>query len=193
LPSCYANLEGAASRPEARSVEQPGTQAVAILRAGRAPVKVRSHPGDRGLGVDTRELQLDVVVELLETLLAADLRSGRADDARRQAIVMGRGRAAQVSRGSSGPRSASSGARIRAASSGAQPRSTRPSRSCRSYLPSRARSCASCLRKPVSRKRATRQATTPCRVGPGSTFGLSLGMWICVVDGRFLTPPPRSR
>ena len=42
---------------------------------------MRRHAGHRGLGVCARELELDVLVEPFEALVAADLRAGRAEQA----------------------------------------------------------------------------------------------------------------
>src|SRR6185436_9883369 len=50
-------------------------QALVVLAAGGAALEVRAHPGHPGLGVLTGELELDVLVEALEALLAADLRT----------------------------------------------------------------------------------------------------------------------
>jgi hypothetical protein len=44
------------------------------------------HAWDRAVGVGPRELELDVAVELLEALLAAQLRSGRTGKAREQTL-----------------------------------------------------------------------------------------------------------
>src|SRR5215211_1622926 len=48
-------------------------KALVLLAAGGAADKVGAQTGDRGVGVRTGELQLDVAVELLEALVAADL------------------------------------------------------------------------------------------------------------------------
>jgi hypothetical protein len=57
-----------------------------VLVAGRASFEVRLHAWDRAVGVGPREPELDVAVELLEALLAAQLRSGRTGKAREQTL-----------------------------------------------------------------------------------------------------------
>ncbi len=57
-----------------------------VLVAGRASLEVRLHAWDRAVGVGPREPELDVAVELLEALLAAQLRSGRTGKAREQTL-----------------------------------------------------------------------------------------------------------
>src|SRR5215210_2382075 len=48
-------------------------KALVLLATGGAADKVGAETGDRGVGIRTGELQLDVAVELLEALVAADL------------------------------------------------------------------------------------------------------------------------
>ena len=52
-----------------------------LLGAGRAAVEMRAHPGDGGVRILARELELDVAVEVREALVAAELRVGRAEQA----------------------------------------------------------------------------------------------------------------
>src|SRR3712207_2079503 len=54
-------------------------EALVLLAAGRAADQMGPQAGDRGVGVGARELELDVAVELLEALVAADLGLGRAE------------------------------------------------------------------------------------------------------------------
>src|SRR5215213_11201131 len=65
---------------------QERAEALALLAAGGAAVEVLAHPGYRGVRVARLELQLDVLVEALEALVAADVRPGRAEQPP-QAIV----------------------------------------------------------------------------------------------------------
>ena len=51
-----------------------------LLAAGRAAGQMGAQARDRRIGVRTGELQLDVSVELLEALVAADLRPSRAEE-----------------------------------------------------------------------------------------------------------------
>src|SRR3954465_3921234 len=55
-------------------------QAVEVLRAGGAALEVGVHAGDPRLGRLAGERQLDVAVELLEALLAGQLRGPGAED-----------------------------------------------------------------------------------------------------------------
>jgi hypothetical protein len=57
-------------------------QAEVLLVASGAAMEMGPHPGDRLVGVGSGELKLDVAVELLEALLAAELRTGGAKHAR---------------------------------------------------------------------------------------------------------------
>jgi hypothetical protein len=50
-------------------------QAGVILVAGGAALEVGAHPGHAGVGVLAGELEVDVLVEQLEALLAADPRA----------------------------------------------------------------------------------------------------------------------
>jgi hypothetical protein len=54
-------------------------QALVLLATGGAAVQVGPQARDHGVGVAAGELQLDVAVELREALVAADLRSRRAE------------------------------------------------------------------------------------------------------------------
>jgi hypothetical protein len=49
-------------------------QTVAILVAGRTALEVCPHARDRGIGIGAVEFELDVAVQLLKALLAAELR-----------------------------------------------------------------------------------------------------------------------
>jgi hypothetical protein len=53
-------------------------QALMILAARRTAIEVCSQPGKVGVGVGAGDLEVDVLVEQLETLLARDLESRRA-------------------------------------------------------------------------------------------------------------------
>ena len=54
-------------------------QALVVLVAGRAALQVLAHPGHRASASAPAQLELDVLVEQLEALLAADLGAGRAE------------------------------------------------------------------------------------------------------------------
>lgn len=56
-----------------------GTEAGVILLARGAADQVSLHPGDGRVGVVAGEFEVDVAVELLEALLAADLRPSRSE------------------------------------------------------------------------------------------------------------------
>src|SRR5262249_12270842 len=56
-----------------RLAGEEGLQAEVVLAAGRTAVEVRPHAGDRVVGRSTLELDLDIAVELVEALLAAEL------------------------------------------------------------------------------------------------------------------------
>ena len=60
------------------------TKALVILAACGAPREMGLRAGDRGVGVTAGELQLDVAVELLEALLAADLGPAGPEQPREQ-------------------------------------------------------------------------------------------------------------
>ena len=51
-----------------------GAEALVLLAAGRAALEVGAQSGNRRVGVVAGELELDVAVELVEALVAADLR-----------------------------------------------------------------------------------------------------------------------
>jgi hypothetical protein len=57
-------------------------EALVVLAAGRAAFEVGAHAGDLLLGFSTREFQFDVAVELLEALLAGQLRPHRTENRR---------------------------------------------------------------------------------------------------------------
>ena len=72
-------------------------QAVVVFRAGGAALEVGAHARDRRVGVGAGELELDVAVELLEALLAAELRAAGAGQAREQTFSIAVGRCASWS------------------------------------------------------------------------------------------------
>ena len=53
-----------------------------ILVAGRAAREVLAHPGQARVGVRSRQLQLDVLVQQLEALLAGELRAHATNTSR---------------------------------------------------------------------------------------------------------------
>jgi hypothetical protein len=59
-------------------------QTLVILGASQTALQVRAHARYRGLGIGSGELELDIEIKLLEALLAADLGSRRAREAREQ-------------------------------------------------------------------------------------------------------------
>jgi hypothetical protein len=61
------------------ALRQKCPQAFVILGACGTPVEVRTHPRNREVGVPAATLELDVAIELLKTLLAAQLGLGRAE------------------------------------------------------------------------------------------------------------------
>jgi len=61
-------------------------QALVLLAARRAALEVLAHPGDLSVGVVAGELGLDVLVEQLEALVAADLAALRAEQAGEQVV-----------------------------------------------------------------------------------------------------------
>jgi hypothetical protein len=54
-----------------------GHEAVVVLPTRRAALQVGSQPRDRAIGVGSRELELYVAIQLLEALVAAQLRLRR--------------------------------------------------------------------------------------------------------------------
>jgi hypothetical protein len=52
-------------------------QALVVLVAGRAALEVSAHAGEASVGILARDLEVYVLVEQLEALLAADLGLGR--------------------------------------------------------------------------------------------------------------------
>src|SRR3954452_6090598 len=66
-------------------------EALVVLLAGRTALEVSAHARHRRFGVGARQRQLDVAVELLEALLAGQLRPGGAEDAAQaqQVVVLG--------------------------------------------------------------------------------------------------------
>src|SRR6476620_3295742 len=73
-------------------------QAVEVLGAGRAAVEMRAHAGDPGVAGLAGEAQLDVAVELLEALLAGQLRSARAEHPAQERVAVVVARHASSSR-----------------------------------------------------------------------------------------------
>ena len=61
-----------------------GEETVVVFVAGRAAFEVRAHARDVFVGGCAGELELDVVVELVETLLAGQLRSRGAEESREE-------------------------------------------------------------------------------------------------------------
>src|SRR3954447_17928057 len=61
-------------------------QALVLVTAGRAALEVRRHARHAGVGGRPAQLQLDVRVELLEALVAAQLRCRRAEHAREDLV-----------------------------------------------------------------------------------------------------------
>src|SRR3954452_11688808 len=68
-------------------VEERG-EALVVLAAGGAPVQVRAHAGNGQLGVAPGQLELDVAVEVLEALLAAELVAGGPEQAVDDPVVV---------------------------------------------------------------------------------------------------------
>jgi len=64
--------------------DQQGPQTLVVLVAGRASSEMCPHPRYQRRSVGARALQFDVAVELIETLLAAQLGAGRARQPREQ-------------------------------------------------------------------------------------------------------------
>ena len=58
-----------------------GAQALVLLAAGRASLQVGAQPWKRSVGVCAGDLELDVAVQLVEALVAADLGPGGAKEA----------------------------------------------------------------------------------------------------------------
>ena len=58
-----------------------------LLAAGGAALQVGAHAGERRVDVGARELELDVGVEPVEALLAADLRARPGPEQRASMIV----------------------------------------------------------------------------------------------------------
>src|SRR5215216_5621726 len=63
-------------------------QAFVVFVAGGAAFEVRAHAGDLLVGGCGGELELDVVVELIEALLAGELRAGGAEELREELRVV---------------------------------------------------------------------------------------------------------
>src|SRR5579872_664167 len=66
-------------------------EAHVILATGRAALEVRAHARNRRVGIAAVELELDVAIELLEALIAAELRACGTGEARDQAISIAAG------------------------------------------------------------------------------------------------------
>src|SRR5581483_12093735 len=60
---------------------EEGDEALVLLGARRAALEVGGHAGNGGVGVVSRHLELHVAVELLEALVAAELRALGAQQA----------------------------------------------------------------------------------------------------------------
>src|SRR3954468_10415966 len=65
-------------------------QALVILAAGRAAFEMRAHPGEELVGVIAGQLEVDVLVQQLEALVAADLGPIGAEQAGEQVAGVGR-------------------------------------------------------------------------------------------------------
>src|SRR5262249_51934593 len=64
-------------------------QAFVLLAAGRAAVEVCAKPRDLGVRVPACELELDVPVQVLEAVVAAELGPGRAQKPRQRLLGVG--------------------------------------------------------------------------------------------------------
>src|SRR5436305_637456 len=73
LPLSVEGAQVLTRRARSAVVRQQCAQAGVLLAARRASVQVCPHTGNRRIGICAGELQLDIVVELLEALLAAQL------------------------------------------------------------------------------------------------------------------------
>ena len=60
-----------------------------LLAAGGAAVEMRAEAWKGRVGVPARELEPDVAVELVEALVAADLRLGRAEQPAERLLQIG--------------------------------------------------------------------------------------------------------
>jgi hypothetical protein len=85
-------VAGAAMLTSAFALDE-GTEAEVLLVAGLAALEVRAHAGDQLVGAAAAlpELELDVAVELLEALLAAQLGAGRPEQASQGVVGSMRG------------------------------------------------------------------------------------------------------
>src|SRR5438132_8839757 len=65
------------------------SQALVLFATGGAAGKVGAQAGDHRVGVLARELELDVAVELVEALVAADLRTCRPQESAQRLLQIG--------------------------------------------------------------------------------------------------------
>src|SRR4051794_17822424 len=92
---CTSPLYGAARRArlferlERLLAADERPQALVLLAAGGAAVEVSAEAGDGGVGVLPGELELDVAVEEVEALVAADLRLRRAEEPAERLLQIG--------------------------------------------------------------------------------------------------------
>jgi hypothetical protein len=63
-------------------------EGVVLFPAGRAALKVRPQPGDRSVGVEAGQLELDELVQPVEALLATDLPAGRPEQPLEALVVL---------------------------------------------------------------------------------------------------------
>jgi hypothetical protein len=75
---------GAATNLVTREKEQT----FVVFLAGGAPAEMRSHARHLRLGVDTAELEVDVTIDLVEALLAAELGLGRSYEQRHNTVMI---------------------------------------------------------------------------------------------------------
>jgi hypothetical protein len=82
-----------------------------VFVAGRAAFEVRAHTGDVFVGGCAGELELDIVVELVEALLASQLRSWGAEESREELLIRVVGLGHEMSSVSAAPRPRADNAR----------------------------------------------------------------------------------
>ena len=100
---------------------QQRREAVVVLAAGRAALEVRAHARHDGVRVAARALELNLAVELLEALLAGQLRAGGSEQPGKQvggsrAVVVAHERPPRVVDSSASPCSESRARSLRRAS-----------------------------------------------------------------------------
>src|SRR5438552_16603801 len=67
---------------------QEGSETGVVIVAGRASLEVRSHSWNRLVGIGAGQLQLDIAIQLLEALLAAELGPLRAKQGAQHLVVL---------------------------------------------------------------------------------------------------------